>query len=456
VALKIGALFRRKARKPKGERSTVVAPLSELFAHEAPETSPRNANLLPRFKATAGDQVDRQRSDRFTAMRLKLRSAFTPSQPVVDRRMFAGRSGVLGAMIGSLEDQRLHLVIYGSRGIGKTSLLHMLSSAAKDARYIVHYSSCGAASNFQETFRAAAAEIPLLFHNGYGPTAEEAESGANFADLLPKQGFSPRQFGELCGRMTGTRMIIVLDEFDRSESMEFRREIAELIKILSDRSVRVQLIIAGVAGDIAELVEHIPSIRRNILAVRIPLLTKDEAKELVKTGERASGLVFDPAAVDFIVQIASGWPYIASLICHHSGLAAIGASRSTVLPGDVSDALSGAMLELAGRIPKAAQAQAESLKEKGMTKVLTLLAGASLHAGGDFDLSDIDAVAGKSADGAGAKRLVAQLANDRMLIERLDNSDLYGFIDDGLPTYLWFQGAQDEFQSSRKARVSNG
>ena len=154
----------------------------------------------------------------------------------------------------------------GERGIGKTSLLHMLTQAAQEARYIVVYSSCGANSTFDETFRAAAADIPLLFHSGFAPTTAEAETGSTLADLLPPGPLSPRKFGDLCAKLTGTRVLIILDEFDRCESGAFRRDVAELIKNLSDRLGRVQLVLAGVAADLTELVEHIPSIRRNIFA----------------------------------------------------------------------------------------------------------------------------------------------------------------------------------------------
>src|SRR6185436_6856799 len=99
----------------------------------------------------------------------------------------AGREGVLKTIIRSIEDQRLHVVIYGERGIGKTSLMHVLTQAAGDARYIVIYTSCGAHSNFDETFRAAAAEIPLLFHSGFSPTTAQAEKGTTLANLLPPE-----------------------------------------------------------------------------------------------------------------------------------------------------------------------------------------------------------------------------------------------------------------------------
>jgi Cdc6-like AAA superfamily ATPase len=425
-------------------------PISELFAQETPRISSSSGGL-PRFKASAADQVDRRRADRSTAMRLKLRTAFTPSQPVVDRRMFAGRGDMLSTVIGAIEDQQLHLVIYGERGIGKTSLLHMLTDAAREARYIVVYSSCGAATTFQEVFQAGAAEIPLLFHCDYGPTSQEAEVGSTFGDLL-KENFSPREFADLCTKVTGTRVLLILDEFDRCESLEFRRDLAELIKSLSDRSARVQVVIGGVAADLAELVEHIPSIRRNVLAVRVPLMDTTELKQLVATGERASGLTFDSNATNFIVDVARGWPYIATLVSHHSGMQAIDAGRSTVLAEDVSAALEESLMELRARMPKMIQMQANRLISEGGSPLLAVLAGASLSAGGGFTDADIDAASSKASDASSARRFADQLAGERMLVTK--GEDAYGaryeFVEDSLAPYLWFYNEQQSFQTRRQ------
>ncbi len=167
------------ANRKLPERLPADAPLLPLRARSAPR-----ATDFPRFQSTASDQASSYQNDPATTARMRFRAAFTPSQPVVDRRMFAGRGEVLTAMIRSIEDQRLHTVIYGVRGIGKTSMLHVLSQAARDARYIVTYVSCGASSNLDETFRAIAGNIPLLFHSQFDPTTSEAETGATLKDLL--------------------------------------------------------------------------------------------------------------------------------------------------------------------------------------------------------------------------------------------------------------------------------
>lgn len=438
----------KKQQKGRQTREAAAKPrlaLPEMFQQAPPSDA---AAELPRFSMSAVDQPSR-RDDRFTSVRMKLRSAYTPSQPVFDPRMFAGRLGVLKAAIRAIEDQRLHLVVYGERGIGKTSLLHMLTSAARDARYIVAYMSCGAASNFDETFRSVATEIPLLFHRDYAPTTAEAEAGTSLASLLPSGPLLPRRFGDLCNKLTGTRVLIILDEFDRAENVQFRRDVAELIKILSDRSVRVQLVIAGVAADLAELVEHIPSVRRNILAIPVPLMSAEEIGELVANGERTAGITITPAARERIITISAGSPYIASLICHHAALDALDNQRLDVSPSDVASALEHALGELATRISKGAMAHLNKLWNENGTELLGIVAATALAAGGEFDAGLLEAKAGSAHKATLCKSLLAELSSHEILFVERDDGirKRWTFLEDAVPSYIWFLTTHQQLQN---------
>ncbi|MDP3853499.1 AAA family ATPase [Phenylobacterium sp.] len=451
----INRLLGRKPKPAQGVQSGPVfsvAPLTATGRDDAKAKKAGSAAMFPRFQSTAGDQLSPRITDRFAATRIKLRSAFTPSQPITDRRMFAGRTDVLTTLIRSLEDQRVHVIMYGERGIGKTSLVHVLTQAAQDARYIVVYCSCGAGSNFEEIFRAVAADIPLLFHSGFAPTAEQAERGGSLADLLPAGPLSPRTVADLFAKLTGTRVLVVLDEFDVCENPEFRRNIAELIKNLSDRSIRTQLVIAGVAADLTELVEHIPSIRRNIFALQVPKMTAAEISHLVENGEEISGVAFDRSALDFIVFVANGSPYLASLLSHHSGLAALDKARTKVSVEDVSLAVDQALAEFRGRISKHAQAQIDQAAKSGVRHVLGVMAGAALFNNGRFDGRDVDALYPSAATAANFKNTVQELADKGVLLEAHDDDygKGYKFSEESVLPYLWILAAQKRFLESRK------
>lgn len=452
----INSLMARSfGRKPKAsQKSQPTLTFTTPPAAAVREPAPKNQEVaFPRFQSTAGDQLSSRHNDRNAAARVKLRSAFTPSQPITDRKMFAGRIDVLTTLIRSIEDQRVHVIMYGERGIGKTSLVHVLTQAAEEARYIVVYCSCGAGSTFDEIFRAVALDVPLLFHSGFAPTTDEAEKGGTLADLLPATPLTPRLVADLFAKLTGTRVLVVLDEFDVCDSPEFRRNIAELIKNLSDRSIRTQLVIAGVAADLTELVAHIPSIRRNIFALQVPKMTASEVNHLVENGEGISGMSYDKAATDFVVFVANGSPYLASLLSHHAGLAAIDKGRSNVTVEDVSLAVDQALTEFRGRISRHSQVQIDQAAKSGVRHVLGVMAGAALFNNGRFDGRDVDALYPSTANAASFKATIEDLASKHILLEGQDDEygRVYRFSEEAVLPYLWILAAQKRFLENRKA-----
>ena len=391
--------------------------------------------------------MDPRVNDALANFRVRLRSAYTPAQPVADRRMFAGRTRALTTLIRAIEDQRLHTVIYGERGLGKTSMLHVLAQTAREARYLVLYVTCGAGSNFDEMFRTIADGIPLLFHSGYGPTTPQAEAGENFSSLLGHEPVSVRTASEMLSRVAGTRVLVILDEFDRAESDEYRKNIAELLKSLSDRSARVQLVIAGVAANLNELVVNVPSIQRNISALQIPKMTAAEIRNLVKNGEALSGLTFDDGAVHAIISRSIGFPYLASMLAHRAALIAIDLGRTSVGGDDVVTATGDAVEEFKSRVSKRSQMQIEDRTQKGMLGPLGALAGAAQSTGGVFTVEDISALHADPANIAAAKVLVDRLVAEHVLIDGRDDEfgRSYFFLEGSVPVYLWLLAAQGRF-----------
>lgn len=427
-------------RRPSPAREDAVDITRWIAEPEGVATSvPADDAAFPRFQSSASDQIDHRGEDPLSALRVRLRSAYTPAQPITDRRMFAGRTKVLTSLIRSIEDQRLHTIIYGERGLGKTSLLHVLAQVARDARYLVVYVTCGAGSTFDETFRTIAAGIPLLYHTQYGPTAPESERGDAISTLLGPEPITVRAAEDMLTKVVGTRILVILDEFDRAESDEFRRNIAELIKSLSDRAVRVQLLIAGVAANLNELVTNVPSVQRNIFAMHVPKMTAGEIRELIKNGEGVSGLTFDDPAVHAVVSRAIGLPYLATLLSHRAALVAIDQGRRNVGADDVVEATNDAVDEFRSRISRRSQLQIDTQIKRGLLAPLGALAGASQSTGGAFTCDDISAVDADQAGVIAARALAEKLADAQQLLVAQDEEfgRTYRFMEDTVPSYLW-------------------
>ena len=191
-------------------------------------------------------------------------------------------------------------------------------------------------------------DIPQLYLRDIDPTAIGEHQGS-LADRLT-EGFDARQLGELLAQVTGTRVIIILDEYDRAESDQFRQSVAELIKNLSDRAARVQLVLAGVASNLQQLIGYIPSIRRNIIGLPMPRLSNDEVRALIAIGEKSAGVDFDGDAISAIEALSNGSPYLVRLVSHHASMIALDAERFRIELTDVWAALDKVVEEAAGRI----------------------------------------------------------------------------------------------------------
>lgn len=385
---------------------------------------------LPTFRKASSRT--RPRDTQVETLRARVRGAFSPSRPVVDSELYSGRTRLLKSLISAVEDSNMHVIIFGTRGIGKTSTLHVLNAMARKARYIVHYGSCGQNVTFAELFGAVLSDIPLLFHQDYDPVANEVEEGLSFADLYGDEPITVPMLSEAFSRISGTQVLVILDEFDRVEDGNMRRLVAELIKNLSDRAAPVQLVIAGVAQNIDEIVEHIPSIRRNILPIRVPNMEDAEARELIGRGADRSGLRFTDEARERIVELALGLPYIASLLAHHASLVALDARRKTITAPDVAAAVEQSVNEIELRLNPALVRVATHAADSGEGELLVALARRSLECGGTFTL--------RNADEA---RAIDGLRFGKALIRRsdADRADEVCFVEDGLPVYLWMRAA---------------
>ena len=441
----LGKLFGRSRDSEEQFDLASAEPEDTIFAAPAGITA---GLRLPRFQGTASDKVRPGGHGRLEQIRFRLRNAFTPSRPVLDTDMFAGRRALLTNLIRSIEDQQLHVVLFGARGIGKTSTLHILCQIAKDARYVVRYTSCGERVQFDPMFRAILEDIPLLYHSDYEPTADEIEEGLTFGSLIGDAPLTVSHVSEILSRISGTRLLLVFDEFDRVHSPELRQSIAELIKNLSDRASRVQLVIAGVASNLNEIIEQIPSIRRNILGIPVPVMNDEELTEMIRIGEKESGLRFSPEASDLSRELASGLPYLMGLISLHAGLSALDRNKSVVADLDVWAGVRHAFEEIDLRISPETRYQIETALKAGHERELAILTSSALRSGGLV-------IPGGEAGGQANPDIatLTKLARDFQLLAPLpkDPQNAFIFVDEGAPLYFWMREADRRAEAALAA-----
>lgn len=380
------------------------------------------ASMLPRFLASASDDIEAAHASELARRRLALRDALGSSTPVISREAFAGRHDAMAQLITAIEEQRVHVVIYGERGIGKTSLVHVFADTAREARYHVIYASCGTAANFAEMFRSICARIPRIYHASVMPNSAEAERGDNFDVMLPEGPFGARELAEVLAGVVGTRVLIILDEYDRVADPEFRRDIAETIKNLSDRAARVQLVITGVGLNLDELIGYAPSIRRNIAGLPMRPLNASEVRELLHMGEEAAGIRYGSDAVAMIAAMADGSPYLVRLISHQAGMMALNDKRSIVTENDTRSAINHVLDDWQAGLPRRVQASLARDEARANWDVLVAAARAGSGADGWFTVDDVHVMLGARLAPLVVERDLKMFANTLDLLERREGA----------------------------------
>jgi len=448
-----GDLFRTRASRERRRVAGAAFQDEEATANAVLNLASvrrKKTDDLPTFLASAIDRPGARtaRSGLLNA-RLQLRDLFTPAQPVTQRSRFAGRLDVLANLIEIIEEQRSHVVVYGERGIGKTSLMHILADLARESQYLVVYESCGSDSRFEEIFRSVCRQIPLLYLSSLSPMAPEAESKADFASKLPDSSFNARELSELLARVVGTRVIIILDEYDRTEDPQFRRSVAELIKNLSDRAARVQLVLAGVASNLQELIGYIPSVRRNIVGLPMPRMTGSEVRALIGVGESGAGIKFEDRVVSMIELLANGSPYLVRLLSHHASMKAVDAGRLNVEVIDILQALDKAVDEAEMRVDAMGPRGLDQFMKRDKAPFIAAVARAATTPDGWFSVNDIVENLPTAAAGVDVKGDFHALAGvGKVLdVDQSGTNPRYRFIDEALPTYLWLRIARDHLRA---------
>lgn len=411
---------RRKDDDLPDYREEVVSEISVAALPEPGQIRPSFAS-----EATALDRMTIRGGH--ARIRHNMSQAFTPSQPVSSINRFAGRAALLSRVIRAIEDQQLHVVIYGDRGIGKTSLMRVVSELARRARYVVHFTSCGEQSEFSETFRAVASQIQLLYDGKVAPGTDDVERGGTLADRLPTGDFTVSQLTAVFEAISGTRVLILLDEFDRAESPRFRASVAELIKNLSDRSIRVQIIIAGVASNLTELIAHIPSIRRNIIGISLPNLGVDEIRDMVSIAQQHGSPNFSNSAIAELAEASGGLPYLAALIGQHAVIAGAEDGVEQIEIEHVVLATGRAAEDILSRLsPNVSHALQDMTLFPPGSLIADSAADAIRHDGMICDIKIIDRLAGA---GALVRPLVAPIEGDVL--------GRWHFVEDGASSYIW-------------------
>jgi len=260
---------------------------------------------------------------------------FAPAQPVRNSSRLAARRKEMALLIASIEEQRGHVVITGARGVGKSSLILSFLSVARGSMYTTTYTCCSSTSTFSLLFRTALEKISRRF-DAHNPSGHEG----NFSELLSSDDLTPHSVGEILARVTGTRVIIAFDDFDRLGDMRAHNELLEVMKFLSDHGSPVHIILGGAAARVQDLLPDTAIYPRSLFSMRLSPLSDPEIEDMIADLVLASGLEVENGAVERITELSFGKSFIAKVFGLKATRIALSTNAPTVRIAHVDAAVS--------------------------------------------------------------------------------------------------------------------
>lgn len=267
---------------------------------------------------------------------------FTPTAPVDEKSLFAGRRDQLRKIIDAVNQKGQHAVIYGERGVGKTSLSNVLASflpSAGQRSIITPRVNCDSSDTFETVFDKAFKEIALIRQQrGTGFLPENRIEQINASDLVGGQ-FSPDNVRRALTLIASYFVpVIVLDEFDRLKD-DVKHAVADTIKSLSDHGVDATIVVVGVADTVVDLIREHASVERAMVQIHMPRMSDAEISEIIQTGCGRLELEVDTGALDAVTVLAQGLPHYAHLIGLYSARRVVEANDSRITVKYVQQAI---------------------------------------------------------------------------------------------------------------------
>jgi Cdc6-like AAA superfamily ATPase len=272
------------------------------------------------------------------ASRLETLSAvFKAKGPIREPELFAGRERQLLAVRDAIQDECGHAVIYGERGVGKTSLAVIAQTLGSgDISLRVN---CDENDSFESLWNKIIDELSM-YCDRPGVSADVCQHAEVVTEMLSHGEISADRVRQALRLLSeASPVVVVFDEYDQIEDSLARSQMASTIKALSDHHVSATLVLVGVADDVTNLIDAHRSTQRPLSQVHMQRMTPDEIEKIIDHGYGRLHLSIAHDVKYAMVHLPQGLPSYAHRLAQEAARAALMADREDVVERDLKHAV---------------------------------------------------------------------------------------------------------------------
>ncbi|MBU6463892.1 MAG: AAA family ATPase [Bradyrhizobium sp.] len=250
--------------------------------------------------------------------------------PIDEEDLFAGRSSEVHRIIETVFSKSKHVVLFGEKGVGKTSLSNIFWKRFNKTlkSFIVARVQAGPHDTFSSLWLRALEELQAA--GDASGKSDYVQFNANFETITPSQ---VRRELQKC--KVNALPIIIIDEYSEVVDDDAKKLTANLIKEFYDFTITTTVILVGVAENISELIADHASIDRAIIQIPLNRMSDNELKEIIQKRANRTVMTFSGDATWTIIALSRGLPYFTQTLSKFAALHAIDNQRIEVTNEDV-------------------------------------------------------------------------------------------------------------------------